>query len=134
VDLAEHGAADLEGDFLDWKWDQGVAPDGRIVGLGTDIGGLGMCYDTELFGEAGLPTDREEVGELWPTWDDYAATGEEFTEADTGAAFMSTVQTLFRVLTAQAVVAPFQITAGALDCEVIPPSREAYDTTTSCDR
>ncbi|WP_017595181.1 extracellular solute-binding protein [Nocardiopsis potens] len=130
VDLAEHGAADLEENFLDWKWDQGTAPDGRIVGLGTDIGGLGMCYDTELFAEAGLPTDREEVGELWPTWDEYAATGEEFTEADTGAAFMSTIQPLFRVVTAQAGGEPFQNTEGDLVIEDTPSTREAYDTVT----
>ena len=39
-----------------------------------------MCYRTDLFEKAGLPTDREEVSALWPTWDDYIATGEQFQE------------------------------------------------------
>ena len=32
----------------------------------------------DLFEKAGLPTDRDEVSALWPTWDDFIATGEQF--------------------------------------------------------
>ena len=45
---------------------------------GTDIGGLAICYRTDLFKAAGLPTDREAVGKLWPTWDDYVKAGSDF--------------------------------------------------------
>ncbi|NED53529.1 extracellular solute-binding protein, partial [Micromonospora aurantiaca] len=79
VNLLDHGAGSLQGNFLDWKWKQALSPDGKyLVGLGTDIGGLAMCYRTDLFKKAGLPTDREKVGALWPTWDDYIATGEKY--------------------------------------------------------
>ncbi len=37
-----------------------------------------MCYRRDLFEKAGLPSDREEVAKLWPTWDDFIATGEKF--------------------------------------------------------
>lgn len=101
VDLAEYGAADLEGNFLDWKWELGKSPDGELLGLGTDIGGMSMCYNRTLFEDAGLPTDREEVSASWETWDDFIEVGEEFQEAETGASFVSTVTPYFTAIAAQ---------------------------------
>ena len=34
----------------------------------------------DLFEQAGLPTDRDEVAALWPTWEDFIAVGEQFQE------------------------------------------------------
>ncbi|MDA8372319.1 MAG: extracellular solute-binding protein [Nocardiopsaceae bacterium] len=130
ADLNEYGGADLKDDFLEWKWEQGTTPDGALIGLGTDIGGMGMCYNVPLFEDAGLPTDREEVGELWPTWDDFIETGEEFMEADTGASFVSTIQPYFRAVTAQAGGEPFQDTEGSLVLEENDATRDSYDTVT----
>lgn len=54
-------------------------PDGgTLIGLPTDIGGLAMCYRTDLFAQAGLPTNRDEVSALWSTWEDYVAVGDQF--------------------------------------------------------
>lgn len=54
-------------------------PDGgALIGLPTDIGGLAMCYRTDLFGQAGLPTDREQVSALWSTWEEYVDVGSQF--------------------------------------------------------
>jgi cellobiose transport system substrate-binding protein len=54
-------------------------PDGgALIGLPTDIGGLAMCYRTDLFAQAGLPTNRDEVSALWPTWEDYVEVGKQF--------------------------------------------------------
>lgn len=78
VDLTEYGAAELEDNFIPWKWDAAVTQDGQVLGLGTDVGGLAMCYRRDLFEQAGLPSDREEVSELWPTWEEFIATGERF--------------------------------------------------------
>lgn len=76
VNLLDHGAGSLKGEYLDWKWKQALTRDGKqLVGLGTDVGAQGMCYRTDLFKKAGLPTDREKVGALWPTWEEYLATG-----------------------------------------------------------
>jgi cellobiose transport system substrate-binding protein len=78
VNLNDYGGADLKGNFLDWKWQQGTTSDGKLLGLGTDVGSMAICYRTDLFGQAGLPVDREAVGNLWPTWDQYIAQGQTF--------------------------------------------------------
>ncbi|MFC4856170.1 ABC transporter substrate-binding protein [Actinophytocola glycyrrhizae] len=57
-------------------------PDGgALIGLPTDIGGLAMCYRTDLFAQAGLPTDRDAVSALWSTWEDYVDVGNQFLTA-----------------------------------------------------
>ncbi|MEV7342926.1 extracellular solute-binding protein [Streptomyces sp. NPDC093544] len=97
VNLLDHGAADLEGEYLDWKWKQALTPDGKnLVGLGTDVGAQGMCYRTDLFKKAGLPTDREKVGELWPTWDAYLDAGKKFTDAKTDARFFDSAGGIYQ--------------------------------------
>ena len=47
---------------------QSIAPNGALIGLGTDVGGLAICYRRDLFAKAGLPTDRAAVSKLWPNW------------------------------------------------------------------
>jgi cellobiose transport system substrate-binding protein len=80
VDLKKYGASSLQGNFIPWKWQGGMSPDGsKLIGLGTDIGSIGLCYRSDLFKKAGLPTDRDAVTKLWPTWDDFIATGKKFT-------------------------------------------------------
>ncbi|MDZ8173093.1 ABC transporter substrate-binding protein [Microbacterium xanthum] len=81
VDLRTLGADDIQPSFLDWRWEQGVAADGSVVGIPTDVGGLAMAYRTDLFEAAGLPTDRDEVSALWPTWEDFIDVGNQYTEA-----------------------------------------------------
>ncbi len=79
VNLLDYGARNLQNNFLPWKWQMGMSPDGQqLVGLGTDIGPLGMCYRKDLFKKAGLPTERDQVSALWPTWDAFLATGQKF--------------------------------------------------------
>ncbi|MFB6556113.1 MULTISPECIES: extracellular solute-binding protein [unclassified Streptomyces] len=79
TNLADHGAMDRKGEYLSWKWEQGtLGTSDFVMGYGTDVGSLAICYRKDLFAKAGLPTDRTEVGKLWPTWEDYFATGEKF--------------------------------------------------------
>jgi cellobiose transport system substrate-binding protein len=87
VDLREYGAEDIAGDYVDWRWAQGVAADGTVIGIPTDLGGLAMCYRTDLFEAAGLPTDRDEVTAAISTWDDFIALGQQYVEA-TGQPFI----------------------------------------------
>ncbi|HEV7627258.1 MAG TPA: ABC transporter substrate-binding protein, partial [Streptomyces sp.] len=78
VDMARTGGVDKSA-WLPWKWDQAKAKNGNVVGLGTDIGPMGICYRKDLFKKAGLPTDRAEVGKLWAgDWGKYVDTGEKF--------------------------------------------------------
>ncbi|GAA1822093.1 ABC transporter substrate-binding protein [Luedemannella flava] len=102
VNLLDHGGATLKDNFLPWKWEQGMTADGKsLIGLGTDVGGMAMCYRSDLFKKAGLPTDRAEVSKLWPTWDDFIATGKKFNEANTGAAFLDGATNTFNVIALQ---------------------------------
>ncbi|MGW6208630.1 extracellular solute-binding protein [Streptomyces sp. NPDC055089] len=79
TNLADYGAMDRKDEYLGWKWEQGtLGTSDFVMGYGTDVGSLAICYRRDLFAQAGLPTDRTEVGKLWPTWDDYFATGEKF--------------------------------------------------------
>ncbi len=70
---------ELEGRWLDWKVGMATTPEGTLMGYGTDIGPEAICYRSDLFEAAGLPTDREEVAALMgSTWEDYFAAGEQF--------------------------------------------------------
>ncbi len=77
VDLTD---PELEGRWLDWKADAATTPDGKLIGYGTDIGPEAICYRSDLFESAGLPTDRAEVATLFPTWEDYFAVGRDFVD------------------------------------------------------
>ncbi|WP_101784039.1 ABC transporter substrate-binding protein [Nonomuraea indica] len=103
-DLRQFGLDKRQGDYLDWKWQQGLSKQGgQLLGLGTDVGGLAMCYRKDLFEKAGLPTDRDEVAELWPTWEQYIETGKKFAAADVaGAKFVDSPGEIFRAMVNQA--------------------------------
>ena len=103
VNLLDYGAGDLKNNFMSWKWNQGLTADGKkLIGLGTDVGGMAMCYRRDLFAKAGLPTDRAEVSALWKTWDDYIAIGERFKAANTGASFLDGAPNMFNTILLQA--------------------------------
>jgi cellobiose transport system substrate-binding protein len=91
-DLRTLGADQIKGDYLDWVISQSTAPDGQIIGVPTDVGGMAMAYRTDLFAAAGLPTDRAAVGKLWPTWAAFIETGRRYT-AKTGKAFVDNAAT-----------------------------------------
>ena len=57
-------------------------PDGKTVGLGTDIGPQAICYRQDLFEAGRLPADREQLGEQWATWDDFIAFGKQYEARD----------------------------------------------------
>lgn len=67
-----------ENDYLDWRWNQGVATGGKVIGIPTDVGGLQVAYRIDLFKAHGLPYKRDEVSALWPTWSDFIATGKKY--------------------------------------------------------
>ncbi len=95
VDFNEYDV-DLD-HFQPWKVDQATDEEGRVIGLGYDIGPMAICYRTDLFEEAGLPTDREEVGELWAgDWNAFLDAGDDFVEGTSGdAAFVDSAASLF---------------------------------------
>ncbi len=88
VDMREYGADAFEANYLDWRWAHGVDLDGRIFGIPTDVGPMTVCYRADLFEAAGLPSDRDAVSALWPTWEQFISVGEQYVAA-TGNSFLS---------------------------------------------
>ncbi len=87
--------------FLPWKWAQGTSKDGKTVGLGTDVGPMGLCYRKDLFEKAGLPTDREAVGKLWAgDWKKYLEVGKRYqAKAPDGTRFLDSAAGLMAAVT-----------------------------------
>lgn len=128
VDLKQYGLDKRQGEYLDWKWQQGLSKDGtQLLGLGTDVGGLAMCYRKDLFKKAGLPEDREEVAALWPTWEEYIATGKKFAAANVeGAKFVDSPGEIFRAIVNQAPTGLYD-TQDNLIVDSNPAVKKAWD-------
>ncbi|WP_328688444.1 extracellular solute-binding protein [Streptomyces phaeochromogenes] len=87
--------------FLPWKQSQVTTADKKVIGLGTDIGPMAVCYRKDLFKQAGLPTDRDEVAKLWEgDWSKYVDAGKEFKQKskDDKVAFMDSSSGLFNAM------------------------------------
>ncbi|GGZ03183.1 sugar-binding protein [Streptomyces poonensis] len=98
VDFSDVKGADH---FLPWKQGQITTKDGKVLGLGTDIGPMAVCYRRDYFEKAGLPTDREEVAKLWAgDWKKYVEVGRTFKENFKGGdvAFMDAASGLFNAM------------------------------------
>lgn len=87
--------------YLPWKQNQITTEDGAVLGLGTDMGPMAVCYRRDMFEQAGLPTDRDEVGALWAGgWDEYVEVGERFMEnsQDPDLSFLDAASGLFNAV------------------------------------
>ncbi|NUT32950.1 MAG: carbohydrate ABC transporter substrate-binding protein [Hamadaea sp.] len=127
--LLDLGAGAKESQWLPWKWQQALSTDKKsLIGLGTDVGGMAMCYRTDLFAKAGLPTAREEVSKLWPTWEDYVATGKRYKAAQPNSFFMEASGNMFRAMVEQAPLGVYD-NADKLVVDSNPAVKKAWDLT-----
>jgi cellobiose transport system substrate-binding protein len=102
VDLGQYGGNDEKANFLPWKFEGGQAADGKkLIGLGTDVGSMGMCYRRDLFQKAGLPVDRDAVAKLWPTWTDYVTVGNQFRGRNIGAKWFDAASNTYNTILVQ---------------------------------
>ncbi len=126
ADLLAPADDSLKGRWLDWKEAAATDADGNLVAYGTDIGPQGICYRADLFEAAGLPTDREAVGELFPTWDAFFDVADQYKEA-TGKPFIDSANAVL-----QGIMNQIEYTYEEPDGNIIatenPEVREAYDT------
>jgi len=103
VDLRSYGAKKLKSRYPAWKWNQAVARNHSVIGLGTDVGSLGICYRTDLFRKAGLPTKPAALGKLWPTWSKFLAVGKRYQKhAPKGTKFIDSGSNLYNAIIGQA--------------------------------
>ncbi|MDP5275149.1 ABC transporter substrate-binding protein [Chengkuizengella axinellae] len=126
TNLYDFGAKDVTGIYLDWKIAQAENADGSFLfGLPTDIGPMAMAYRTDIFEEAGLPTDPNEVSALITDWDKYIEVGKTVLEK-TGKPMSDSAGTMFDTFTGQLTELYF-----TADDELILESnaavKEAYD-------
>jgi cellobiose transport system substrate-binding protein len=99
--LREYGAGDIMDNYLDWKVAQATTADGDfIIGVPTDIGPMAMVYREDLFAAAGLPTDRNELEALMPTWEAFIDTARKLKEA-TGVAMIDSSNSVYDVIKGQ---------------------------------
>jgi cellobiose transport system substrate-binding protein len=95
--LVDLSGDDVKGRWLDWKTKAGTTTDGKLVAFGTDIGPEGVCYRSDLFKKAGLPTDRAEVAKaLGTSWDDYFNLGKQFVAKSNGVAWFDSADAIMQ--------------------------------------
>ena len=123
--LAPVGDAD-KGRWLDWKEAAATDGAGNLVAYGTDIGPQGICYRADLFAAAGLPTDRAEVAELFPTWDAYFEVGNQYMAA-TGKPFIDSANSVLQGIVNQLEFA-YEEPDGAIIATENPEIADAYTT------
>lgn len=100
--LYDLGASDIEADYLDWKWKLGVTPDGYMIALPIDTGPTALFYRADLFAQAGLPSEPDEVSKLLGTWEDYFAAGKQLQERlGSGVYLTDNISTIFTQVNAQ---------------------------------
>ncbi len=99
VDLTDPA---LEGRWLDWKAAKATTADGKLLGYGTDSAPNALCYRTDAFAAAGLPTDRNEVAALLQgDWANYFKVGQDFVAKSNGMAWFDSSTTVFQGMISQ---------------------------------
>jgi cellobiose transport system substrate-binding protein len=99
--LEQIGPKDASKDrWLDWKYNAAKAKDGTLIGYGTDIGPLAMCYRKDLLAAAGLPADPEGVKPLFATWDSFFQAGDTYVKK-TGKAWYDSDSQIFNSMVNQ---------------------------------
>lgn len=79
VDLSQapYNAGEFINDFAGFTVANVTLPDGKIAALPKHTGPGGMFYRSDIFAEAGLPTDPTEVGALFADWDAFITEGKK---------------------------------------------------------
>jgi cellobiose transport system substrate-binding protein len=116
--------------WLDWKWQQATTKDGQTIGLGTDIGPMAICYRKDLFEQAGLPSDRDKVGQLWAgDWNKLVSAGETYkNKGPKGTYFMDSPGGMLNAIISSEQE-KFYDSSGKVVYKTNPAIRSAFDLT-----
>ena len=130
ADLLAPVPADLQGRWLDWKEASATDSAGNLIAYGTDIGPQGICYRSDLFAAAGLPTDRAEVAALFDgDWDNFFQIGADY-KAATGKPFIDSANSVLQGMVNQLDIA-YEETDGSIVATDNPEIQAAYEAVTS---
>jgi cellobiose transport system substrate-binding protein len=127
VDLNTLGAASLKDNFYAWKWQESMAGN-KQLGLGTDVGPLAICYRTDLFKAAGLPTDPTAVSALWANgWAGYITAGQQYkAKAPAGDYWTDTAGGMFNAIIGQSTNQYYD-SSGKLIVDSNPAVKDAWN-------
>ncbi len=114
--------------WLPWKSQQATTADGALIGLGTDVAPMAICYRKDLFQQAGLPTDREAVAALWQgDWNKFLEVGRRYQAiAPKGTSFTDSVGGLFNAVLSSEPQ-QYSDASGKLDYQSSPGVKKAWD-------
>ncbi|GHJ41886.1 ABC transporter substrate-binding protein [Streptomyces sp. TS71-3] len=101
VDLRSLGAEKYRSQYLAWKWKQGIADDGTMVGFPIDCGPVVHYYQYGVFKKAGLPYEPDDVSRELNTWEKFFAAGEQLGKRIPGTHLLSDVNSVFENLVLQ---------------------------------
>jgi ABC-type sugar transport system, periplasmic component len=72
VNLYDHGARDIQSQYLDWKWKMAAdAKDEYLIGLPIDVAPVVLYYRGDVYEQAGLSSAPEDVKGQIATWEDF---------------------------------------------------------------
>ncbi|MFF3686639.1 extracellular solute-binding protein [Streptomyces sp. NPDC002187] len=127
-DLNTYGADKLKSQFAEAKWAAATTKDNKVLGLGTDVGPEAMCFRSDLFKKAGLPTDRAELAAKWSTWAGYLELGKQYKKkAPAKSAWLDSVGSLFSIMIGQEKERYYDA-SGKLIWETNPALKAAWNT------
>ncbi|WP_350257701.1 extracellular solute-binding protein [Scrofimicrobium sp. R131] len=130
-DLLAPVPEDLKSRWLDWKVQAATDSEGNLIGYGTDIGPEAICYRSDLFEAAGLPTDRDEVAELLTgDWAHYFDVGQKYVDA-TGKAFYDSAGAIAQGMFNQVEAAFEDPDTGEIIATTNPEVKQIYDQLTA---
>jgi cellobiose transport system substrate-binding protein len=128
TDLKSTPAGEQVPNYLEWKSAAATTKDGQVLALGTDIGPMGLCYRSDLLGQAGLPTDPAQLAARMTNWDDYLALGREFKgKAPAGTAWMDSAGGFYNAIVSTEEEIYYD-GSGKLVWDSNPAVKKAFDT------
>ncbi|NAZ84172.1 extracellular solute-binding protein [Kineococcus sp. R8] len=128
TDLSTTVAGEQVPNYLDWKSAAATTEDGEVLGVGTDIGPMGLCYRSDLLEQAGLPSAPADVAAQLGSWDDYTAMGEKFkAAAPAGTAWTDSAGGLYNAIVSTESEIYYD-EAGELVWDSNPAVKDAFDT------
>lgn len=101
-DLLEFGAAEVESNYVSWKWQQCISPDGKMIGFPMDIGPTALMYRADIADDAGLASDAAGVSVETAEWEGFFAWGEELQAANSEVRLLSNIGLVFNLALGQA--------------------------------
>lgn len=131
--LAPVPAADKDR-WLGWKTDMATDKKGNLIGYGTDIGPEAICYRSDLFKAAGLPTDRDSVSKLLEgDWSKYFAVGDQYVTA-TGKAWFDSAGGTYQGMINQVEAAYENPENGKITATTNPDVKAVYQQVTAASK